>query len=293
MTTLLITGISGFLGWNLCQLARDRYTVLGAYHSQPVSPPGVQAFPLDLTHFESVQTLVSGLSPDGILHLAACSKPNFCERNPELSETVNVGATLHLASLAQQLDIPFVFTSTDLVFDGNAAPYFENDPVNPINLYGHQKARAEQGILSRYPSAAICRMPLMFGLPSPVAKSFIQDFIETLRRDQPLNLFTDEIRTPLSANYAAAGLLLAFERRLSGIWHLGGPDAISRYDFGKLLAAVLGLPTHNLVPGRQKDFSMAAARPPNVSSDSRKFYALGFQPPSLEEQLLELRPLLS
>ena len=138
------------------------------------------------------------------------------------------------------LSIPYVFTSTDLVFDGLNPPYKETDPVSPVNLYGEQKVMAERGILVRYPVAAICRMPLMFGVATPPATSFMQPFMQTLREGKELSLFTDEFRTPVSGKTAAQGLLLALA--ISGIIHLGGKERVSRYDFGRLLIEVLQLP---------------------------------------------------
>ena len=91
------------------------------------------------------------------------------------------------------------------------APYKENDPVSPISYYGEQKIKAEQEMLAIYPKIVICRMPLMFGIPSHYAASFIDFFLKTLREGKKISLFTDEYRTPVSGLTAAKGLLLALE----------------------------------------------------------------------------------
>lgn len=143
-------------------------------------------------------------------------------------------------------------------------------------------------MLSRYPQTAICRMPLMFGQATPTATSFIQPFIEILQAGEELKLFVDEFRTPVSGNTAARGLLLALDK-VQGYLHLGGKERISRYEFGRLLVDVLQLPKAGLNYCQQAEIKMAAPRPPDVSLDSSKAFALGYNPLSLPEELEALR----
>jgi dTDP-4-dehydrorhamnose reductase len=147
---------------------------------------------------------------------------------------------------------------------------------------------AEAGMLERYPMTAVCRMPLMFGMATPPATSFMQPFIQTLREGKELSLFIDEFRTPTSAKTASQGLLLALEK-VNGRIHLGGKERVSRYDFGRLLVEVLQLPANSLKACRQQDVKMAAPRPPDVSLDSSKAFELGYAPLSLREELEALR----
>jgi dTDP-4-dehydrorhamnose reductase len=143
---------------------------------------------------------------------------------------------------------------------------------------------AEQKMLEEYPQTAVCRMPLMFGAATPTASSFIQPFIQTLQQGKELNLFVDEFRTPVSGTTAAKGLLLALEK-VNGLIHLGGKERISRYEFGRLLIEVFQLPAAGLKACRQEDVKMAAPRPIDVSLDSSKAFALGYQPLPLREEL--------
>lgn len=288
---LLVTGASGFLGWNLCQLAADHWQVYGTYSSRLVEIPGTTLLKLDLTDRAQLKALFQDLQPDAVIHLAAQSSPNVCEKQPEESYRVNVTASCEIAGFCAEADIPCVFTSTDLVFDGKQAPYRESDPVSPLSRYGEQKVAAESGMLDRYPKTAVCRMPLMFGLASSHASSFIQPFIQTLRAGQDLRLFTDEFRTPASGKTAAQGLLLALEN-VQGLIHLGGKERISRYEFGQLMVDIWELPATGLKACRQQDVKMAAPRPPDVSLDSTKAFALGYAPLSLREELALLKGLI-
>ena len=285
---ILITGASGFLGWNLCQQAKSNWQVYGTYFSQAVTIPQTSLSKIDLRDYQQLKQLFNSIKPDAVIHTAAASKPNFCQTNPEESYSINVTASLNIARLCAERNILFAFTSTDLVFDGENPPYKESDPVSPICYYGEQKLTAEQEILKIYPATAICRMPLMFGLPSPVANSFLQGFITSLQAGKELNLFVDEFRTPASATTAAKGLLLAIEKRVSGILHLGGKERISRYNFGLLLAEILDCDLSLIKPGKQKDVVMAAPRSPDTSLDSSKAFAIGYQPQSIEKELMSI-----
>jgi len=291
MKKLLVTGASGFLGWNLCRLASNSWDVFGTAFSHPTAPPDVHLVKLDLTDGDELARAFRAVRPDAVIHTAAASQPNFCETHREQTHTINVEASVRLAELCADADIPFVFTSSDQVFDGRNAPYRETDPVCPINVYGEQKLMAEVGILRAYPKAAVCRMPLMFGPPSPAHSSFVQPMIKAMKDGEELRLFTDEFRTPLGVTEATKGLLLALEK-VSGIIHLAGRDRVSRYTFGQLLAETLELHGARLGKCRQADVPMAAARPPDLSMDISRAVALGFNPLPLVKQLRQMANLL-
>lgn len=116
--TLLITGASGFLGEPLCRLAQSQWQVKGIYHRHPLNADDANFQSLDLTDTQAVTDWFQTHRPDGVIHTAALSKPNHCEKAPELSYRVNVAASETLATLCRDCSIPFVFTSTDQVFDG-------------------------------------------------------------------------------------------------------------------------------------------------------------------------------
>jgi dTDP-4-dehydrorhamnose reductase len=287
MKKLLVTGASGFLGWHLCQLAESQWQIYGTYHTHSVGMAGVTMLPLDLTDSVAVQQLMQEIQPDAVIHAAALSSPNACQSDPDLSYRINVRASWELAGRCADAGIPCVFTSSEQVFDGLNPPYRETDPACPINLYGEHKLAAEVGMLERCPNMVICRMPLMFGA-APTADSFIQPWIKTLRAGKSIDLFTDEIRNPVSGMDAAQGIFLALAD-VKGIIHLGGKERLSRYQMGYVLAEVLQLPIEKLNPCQQADLKMAAPRPPDVSLNSELAFSLGYQPKGVKAALEMLK----
>lgn len=240
---------------------------------------------MDLTDRQAAERLLEQLQPDAVIHTAAQSKPNACETDP-LAYAINVEATETLARWCANHQIPMVFTSTEQVFDGTAAPYSETSPPNPINRYGAQKVKAEETLLQIHPNALVCRLPLLYGATTPNAESFVQGFLRRLQQGS-LQLFVDEYRTPAMAEDVALGLLLGLEKA-TGILHLGGPERISRYSFGRLMAEIFQLPEQGIVPVKQVDVAMAALRPADVSTDSSKAFALGYTPRSPRQGLLAI-----
>lgn len=275
--TLLITGASGFLGEPLCRLAQSQWHVKGVYHQHPINAADPDFQALNLTDSSAVTDWFQQHRPDGVIHTAALSKPNQCEQKPDLSYQVNVTASETLATLCRDSHIPLVFTSTDQVFDGENAPYDESSPPRPINTYGRHKWMAEQRIQEIYPAATICRLPLLYGPPGSYSTCFVQEFLAWLQTGQSLSLFEDEYRSPAYVDDVADGLLLALEH--PGILlHLGGPERLSRYEFGQKMAEIFGFDAHLLQSCRQADVKMAAPRPADVSVNSQRAMALGYSP---------------
>jgi len=267
--------------------AREQWQVTGIFHNHPVTINGVKTLKIDITDYKSVKALLDQIQPDAVIHTAAVTDPNYCQLNPSDTRRINLDATVNIAGLCADRDIAFVFTSTDLVFDGENPPYSEEDPVCPVNIYGEQKARAEQEILERYPDAIVCRMPLMFGRPSPAHESFIQPMIRSMREGRELRLFIDEFRTPVSAETAVNGIFLALEK-VRGIIHLGGAQRISRYEFGLMLKDIIGIPEAKIRGLYQKDMPMPAPRARDVSLDSSRAFGLGYNPLPLREEIRKL-----
>lgn len=287
MKKLLVTGVSGLLGWNICRtIPLQEWEVSGICFSHEVGLPGMDMLRMDLRDPEAIEALFQDVRPDAVIHTAAVSDPEFCQTRGIESFGINVEVPVRLARLCRMRSIPFAFTSSDLVFNGLNPPYRERDPVCPVSRYGEQKVEAEKGILAAYPDAAVCRMPLMFGIPGSGFRGILP-LLRAMRTGTPLRLFVDEYRTPVSAKSAAEGILIALQSE-GGVLHLGGPERISRYHLGRAIAEVFEEKGAVLVGCKQGDVATSAPRPPDVSMDSSRAFELGFRPAPLRDQIREL-----
>jgi dTDP-4-dehydrorhamnose reductase len=239
--TLLITGGSGYLGSHLAQQATSHWRVVATHLSTRVALAGCTLVPLDLRDAKAVAALVGDLRPHAVIHTAS----NMT--SPEAMQAVIVEGTENVAVAAAASGARLVHLSSDMVFDGEHAPYSPGDPPQPITAYGRAKAAAERVVASELPGAVLVRTSLIYGF-SPADPRTLW-VVDSLRRGVPITLFTDEIRCPVWVDQLAAALLELARGDQLGIWHLAGPQPISRYDWGQRLAHVFGLDPSGITPG--------------------------------------------
>ena len=248
MGTLLITGGSGYLGRHLARRATAEWQVVATYFSHPDPPAGCRAVPLDVRNGPAVLRLVAELRPTAVIHTA------YDMGSPEAMRSVIVEGTRHVATAAATVGARLVAMSSDVIFDGENGPYCEPDPPSPVTPYGRAKAEAERIVARLCPEAAIARTSLIYGFDPPDPRTLW--VADSLRNGQPITLFTDELRCPVWVEQLAAALLeLAGGEGgdYSGIWHLAGAQALSRYEFGVRLAHAYGLGSAGITPGLSRD----------------------------------------
>lgn len=256
---LLITGGSGYLGSHVALEARAAWRVAATYLSHPVSLPGCEAIRLDIRDRAAVSAIVERLRPDAVVHTAA-------DMGSPAMEKVNVEGTRHVAAAASAAGAQLVHLSSDMVFDGEHAPYRENDPATPITPYGRAKAAAEQIAGDLCPGAAIVRTSLIYGFDPPDPRTV---WVTTsLRERQPITLFTDEVRCPVWVKQLAVALLELAEGRREGIWHLAGTQPLTRYEIGERLARAYGLEPAGITPGLSRESGLI--RPRDLTLDVNK-----------------------
>ncbi len=281
---LLVTGASGFLGWNICSVAYKSWDIFGVAFSIPIVAPGISIKVLDLTDYYDLKQLFVDVAPDAVIHAAAAANTGYCQINQAESHKINVEASINIAGLCAECSVPLVFISTDMVFDGLNAPYKEEDPVCPVNVYGEQKVLAEKEMMKRCSDMTICRTSIMYGHHPGRKKSWFQKNIESMRRHRDVQLFVDEYRTFLSVRDAVTGILPVLGKT-SGILHFGGDERISRYDFARLVTRALHISNARLIPCRLAEVPVTAPRARDLSLDSSKAKAIGFNPCSIEREL--------
>jgi len=192
---------------------------------------------------------------------AGATNVDKCETDQAWAESANHTGPLALARAAR--NIPFVFFSTDYIFDGSAenpGPYAEDARTNPLSVYGRTKLEGEQSILAAHPSALVLRTTTVYG-PDPQGKNYLYTLSRVLKAGNTMKAPTDQLATPTyNADLAAASIALV-ERKETGLFHVAGPDFLSRYDFAIAACKILALPTATLQPITTPELAQAAARP--------------------------------
>jgi dTDP-4-dehydrorhamnose reductase len=287
---VLITGSAGLLGGRLALILRDRVDVVGSRHAQP-SPQGVGDVHLDLDDEPSIRAAVEASRPDAVIHCAALADADACERDPEKAYRVNVIATATLARVCRSRGVRLIALSTDLVLPGTRAFTRESsEPPEPRLVYARTKLAAEAAVLAESPDFVVLRVALVIGRghgPRPTASESVA---WTLAAGRPARLFTDQFRTPIDPESVATALATLLTGRGSGLYHLGGPERLTRHQLGVRVARALALDPAPLDPVAQAELPIGAPRPSDVSMDSsRAVLELGWQARPLDEALRESR----
>jgi dTDP-4-dehydrorhamnose reductase len=286
--TLLVTGASGLLGAYLLREARSGGEAVVAWSgSRAGEREGVALRPLDLADPGALASAFREARPDVIVHAAAISSAEACRRDPETARLVNTDATARLAALAAEAKVRLVFVSTDLVFDGEHAPYDEGAQPAPLSVYGQTKADAERAVLDA--GGTVARVSLLFGPSRAGRPGFFDQQLASLADGEPLTLFADEWRTPLAFHTAARGLIALARSAHTGVFHLGGPERMSRLEMGRRLAAFLRYDQPKIIPASRRE-APGEQRPRDVSLKSSRWRSLfpDAAPPVFEEALAEM-----
>lgn len=247
MSTLIV-GASGFLGSVVArQATATDHAVVGT------STTGSGGWvPVDITDRKSVRALISAVRPKLVIN------------STRGDWRVSADGAATVAAEAAAVGARLVHVSTDALHAGRPAPYTEDDTPTPVSLYGAAKAAAETAVAAIDPSAVIVRTSLIFGGGISSHETFVLDLLNGRSGGM---LFTDEVRCPIHVEDLAAALLELADSRFSGILNVAGPDAVTRADFGRMIARARGLDDSKLPAGLSHDGGLGP-RPLDVRLDT-------------------------
>jgi dTDP-4-dehydrorhamnose reductase len=275
---ILITGSEGYVGSSLKTFLRSiGYDVYGI-DLKTVSDEKI--YHLDMTDAQRVLSVFNSIKPDIVVHAAALSSLNECEKNPDLAKKVNVETTGNLIDAIGKInkDVKLVFLSSDYVFDGKRGNYREEDEVNPQTVYGKTKALSEVNIRAHLENYVICRTANVYGRGG----NFFNFLFGMLVQNKPVEVFGDVFYTPTYIDYLLDSLKGLIDLDFKGIIHIVGPERLSRYDFALKMAETLGKEESLIQP--VKAFDKLIAKDSSLNCEySRK--VLRNYSPSVEESL--------
>jgi dTDP-4-dehydrorhamnose reductase len=271
---VLITGGAGLLGGALLHAAPPGVEAHATRRRAPVD--GAESHAVDLADETAVGALLHRLRPGLVIHTA------YSNADPERDI---LRATAAVARGCAAAGAAMIHLSTDALLDGERAPYDEDAAPAPVHAYGRWKAAAESAVRSVLPATSIVRTSLILRAEPPDAGS--ERTLDALRSGDPVRLFTDELRCAIEVGDLAAQLweLAALpEAARAGVWNLAGPEALSRYALGVLLAVRHRLDAAAIVPVPSSSGTEARPRDLRLSTD-RADAALRSRPRGASEVL--------
>jgi dTDP-4-dehydrorhamnose reductase len=225
----------------------------------------------DLRDSATLQALFLSVYPRVVVHTAAISDIDSCQANQDLAQAVNVGVTRQLVELCRQTGARLVFFSSDSVFNGRMGNFRETDKPDPVNYYARTKVEAEKMIEENLKNWVIVRPSLILGLPVlGSGNSFLWRMIQSLKEGRQVAFPKTEIRSPIDVITLSRAVLELAAIGYTGILHLSGNDALSRFAMAQAIARALGYPLELVADSLPSVASGRAPRPANVVLDNRK-----------------------
>lgn len=241
--------------------------LVGTGGRRPVRPGDWKDAQLDVTSPSAVRALMEQVRPTTVFY-CAYDKTN---------RAVTVDGAVLAARAAERAHASFVFFSSDQVFDGRTGGYTHESRVSPVSAYGVMKADAELLVAAEHPSAVVLRTSLLVGESGAMIRPAYE--CGTMLRGQPVTLYADEWRSPTHVDDVACAAWLLAGLDIPGVFHVAGPERLSRLELGRILCAIFRFEADLLREGDRPP-----ERPRDTSLDSRRaVQLLGRQPRALSE----------
>jgi dTDP-4-dehydrorhamnose reductase len=269
---LIVTGAHGFVAGSVLAQSGDEWQVHAVSRGEPLAGrDALQWHTCDPWQPGQIAQLFHEVRPQAVIHTAALADIDFCQAHPEAARAGNVDFTHTVADLCADTGARLVFCSTDTIFDGEHAPYSEDDPPGPVNLYAQTKVEAEQLVARLGSQAVIARLSLVVGLPLLGAgNSFLVRMIAALKDGKAVSMPEQEVRTPVDVITVGRALLELAAGNHHGIFHLAGHSRVTRLEMAQQIAHRFGLPQHLVVAQGVANAPGRAARPRDVSLNNAK-----------------------
>jgi dTDP-4-dehydrorhamnose reductase len=276
--TAVVFGASGQLGVELVRELRSRqYRVTGWERAQ-----------VDITDSSAVERALARSEADVVFNAAAYTQVDIAEKEPQMAFLVNGLAVRNLAVACRQIDAQLVHFSTDYVFDGRARhPYAEDDPTHPLGAYAVSKLAGELYAQAYLDRAMVVRTSGVFGPAglSTARGNFVELMLRLAGSQQPIRVVEDHVASPTYAPLLAARTIDLVERKLAGVFHIGGGVPITWFQFARTIFDLAGLQPL-LLATNEREYRNPAQRPKYSALSNGKIERLGLEPmPPLREVL--------
>ena len=243
---ILITGLSGMLGVDLCEILREEHEVVGfdlkEFPSVTFSSPLLRQG--DITRIDEVREVFNEVLPQMVIHTAAYTDVDGCEKNPGRAHEINALGTKNVCLASRDLAIPVMYISTDFVFDGKkSTPYLESDEPHPMGAYGRSKLAGEK-----------CVKTLL-------KQYFVVTILRLAREKKELTVVDDQVFSPTYAKDLARKIGDLVLARSYGVYHITNSGNCSWYEFAEEILGVAGVKGVRVKPITSQELDRPAPRP--------------------------------
>jgi len=255
---VLLLGHKGMLGSDLMAQFKYRHEIIGMDQEE-----------IDVTRASECRKAVDEVQPQLVINAAAFTNVDACETAKEECFAVNAEAVKNIAESCRGKNIKVIHYSTDYVFNGNGSrPYREDDPCNPINMYGASKLAGEQHLSTLTDNFIIIRTAWLYGAHG---KNFVQAILDRAKATGKLTVVDDQTGSPTCTRDLAAATELLVDKNARGIFHVTNRGSCTWFDFARKILKEAHLETVELLPMKTSDLQRAAKRPAYSVLGMQKF----------------------
>lgn len=286
---ILVTGSNGLLGQKLLYSLKEDASVelhaTGRGENRLRDQTGYRYWSSDLTDQQQCIETIRTISPDCIIHTAAMTDVDACERDPDACRKNNVDSVRYLLDACSGRDTHFIYLSTDFVFDGQSGPYRETDAVGPLSVYAQSKWEAEQLVMHSGLPWTIIRTMIIYGVTDDRQRSNIVLWTKkSLEAGQSIRVISDQFRGPTLAEDLATACIHAATNKRTGLFHVSGKEVMSILDIAYAVADYFNLDKSHIAPVTTGELGQPALRPLRTGFIIEKAEReLDFHPHSLAE----------
>ncbi len=270
---ILGTGLSGLVGSRIVELLQSRHSF------QNISlETGI-----DIRDFEAVLQLMQDSNADVVLHLAAKTDVDGCEKDKVLGKEgdawkINVLGTKNIVSACQKTNTRLIYVSTDFVFDGENPPaggYTEEDIPNPVNWYALTKFEGEKLVRTATLPWVIARIAYPYRATFP-RKDFVRSIASLLKENKELEVVTDHIMSPTFIDDIARAFDILMQNNMQGVYHVVGSEHVTPFKAAGMIAETFGFSKEHIKQStRMRYFANRAPRPFRLALKNDKIQRLG------------------
>ncbi len=261
---ILITGSQGVVG-SYCSVIFDKGEIFPTDRKS-----------LDITDKKNVRDVFEKIKPDFVIHLAAMTDVDRCEKEQGLARRYNIQGTENIAIACKKYNTIPVFISTTEVFDGKKEFYTEEDIPNPVNFYGKTKIEGEKIIRSMLERFYIVRTCWLFG-GGTKDKKFVGKIVSQIKKGEKIIKAVDDLRgSPTYTFDLVEAIRALIKTDRFGIYHITNDGICSRYEMAKQIVKILHSDV-KVIPVLSSFFNLPADRGMSVASKSIYLQKIGLK----------------
>ncbi len=288
---VLITGGTGLLGRSLVDIFKREHEIVATYVGRyaVANERNVQYINLDVQNIDGYEKLFAEFRSDVVIHTASIGSPDYAEKNKDITWKINVGGTKTILSLCEQYGSKFIYISSNGIYDGQHAPYGEDDVESPVNFYGEIKLEGEKVTAASKVISAIIRPNILYGWHHPSERSNIVTLaLDKIASNEKFMAYDDVYVMPLFVRECAHAIRKIIQMERYETFNIAGRDRVSIYELIKKAAQVFGFDDKLVLPVGQDYFNSLVPRPKDTSYRTDKMEKVLLTSPILIEEGLSM-----